>query len=125
MCRLGRVIRVGEAVSMIALASGGVTTGSGFATSETRLLMIDVVDGALKTSLGVMPSLFVDDLSAEAVGPKKVAVHVQQLSRGSSPGPSVSKTQSVCIASTLSVVSEIRRSLKNSGGVNSRGIRNP
>ena len=76
--------------------------------------MIDIVDGAMKTSRGVTPSLVVDDLSAEAVGPKKV-VHVQQLSRGSSPGPSVSKTQSVCTASTLSVVSENRRSLKQWG----------
>ena len=41
--------------------------GSGNATSEMRLVMIDIVDQALLAYPLVRPTLFVDDLSAEVV----------------------------------------------------------
>ena len=45
--KMPRVIRVGEAVSDLVWATRGIVAGSGGATSEMRLVMIDIVDQAL------------------------------------------------------------------------------
>lgn len=48
--RLLRVIRIDSAVSLTIPAIQGIVAGSGAATTEMRLLMIDVIDSALKKS---------------------------------------------------------------------------
>ena len=47
----------------------GVTAGSGTATIEMRLVMIRIILRAKKAHPTVVPSCFVDDLSAEMIGP--------------------------------------------------------
>ena len=42
--------------------------GSGLATTGMRIVMIDIVDAALLVHPSVVPTLFVDDLSAEHEG---------------------------------------------------------
>ena len=49
----------------------GMTAGSGFATTEMRLVMINLVDKALRLHPSVSPTLFVDDLAASSAGPDK------------------------------------------------------
>ncbi|HUU60977.1 MAG TPA: reverse transcriptase domain-containing protein, partial [Acidimicrobiia bacterium] len=66
--RLGRVLRVGNVVSTVVVAARGITAGSGFATTELRIMMIDIVDAALKVYPTVSPTLYVDDLGMESCG---------------------------------------------------------
>ena len=53
------------------LALRGIPAGSGFATSEVRLLMINVVDEATNLNPSAAPTLFVDALSGESAGPSE------------------------------------------------------
>ena len=46
----------------------GIVAGSGLATTEMRIVMIDIVDAALTQHPSVTPTLFVDDLSSEKEG---------------------------------------------------------
>lgn len=71
--RLQRVLRVGPAVSDPIQATTGITTGAGTATTEMRLVMIDIDDSALLQHPSVTPTLY--DLSAESAA---VAKHVKQ-----------------------------------------------
>ena len=66
---MARVIRIRKVVSAIVFAFRGMTAGSGFATTEMRLLMINLVEKALAAHPSVNPTLFVDDLAAQAAGP--------------------------------------------------------
>ena len=72
--QLKRVIRVGAVVSRFVSAVTGITAGSGFATSEMRLVMIRVIDRALTLYPTIMPTLFVDDLAAAVCAPTKLAI---------------------------------------------------
>ena len=69
-----RVARVGEAVSDLVWAVRGIVGGSIGATSEMRLVMIDIVDQALIVHPTVTPTLFVDDLSEELDGNDKYSI---------------------------------------------------
>ena len=66
--RLGRVVRVDGVLSSMVYAARGITAGSGLATTEMRILLINIVDSACKLYPAVTPTLFVDDLSAEVAG---------------------------------------------------------
>ena len=66
--KLPRVIRVGGAISDLVWAVRGIVAGSGLATTEMRLVMIDIVDQASMAHPSVTPTLFVDDLSSEQAG---------------------------------------------------------
>ena len=66
--RIKRVMRVGSAASDCVVATRGITAGSGTATTEMRLAMIDSVDQALDGFPAIDPTLYVDDLSAEVAG---------------------------------------------------------
>ena len=66
-----RVLRVGGGVSTPFQAKRGITAGSGLATAEMRVVMIRIVDKASQIGPVVVPTLFVDDLSAEAAGGEK------------------------------------------------------
>ena len=46
-----------------------MTAGSGFATTEMRVVMINLVEKALRAHPSVTPTVFVDDLAAESAGP--------------------------------------------------------
>lgn len=63
--RLLRVIRVDEAFSELVHTIQGIAAGSGSATTEMRLIMIDVVGSECQVYPQVEPIVFVDDLSAE------------------------------------------------------------
>ena len=66
--KMPRVVRVGTAYSDLVWASRGIVAGSGNATSEMRLVMINIVDSVMKHHPTVIPTLFVDDLSIELSG---------------------------------------------------------
>ena len=60
-----RTLRVGKVCSDLLVAIRGITAGSGLATTEMRLIMLRKVERALTLHRTVVPTLFVDDLSAE------------------------------------------------------------
>ena len=64
-----RVLRVRKVVFGVVWAFRGMTAGSGFATTEMRAVMINLVEKALRAHPSVTPTLFVDDLAAESAGP--------------------------------------------------------
>ena len=70
--KLPRTLRVGKVCSALIIAVRGITAGSGLATTEMRLAMVRKVERALSAHPSVVPTLFVDDLSAECTGPEKV-----------------------------------------------------
>ena len=72
--RLQRSMRVVEAFSDVVTATRGLTAGSGTATTEMKIVMIDIISCALKVFPMVCPCLFVDDTSMDVVGPEKVVV---------------------------------------------------
>ena len=55
-----RVIRIGKVVSKGVWAIRGITVGSGFATTEMRVILIRIIDKACKLYHMVVPTLFVD-----------------------------------------------------------------
>ncbi len=74
--RLQRVVRVGNAVSCTMVATRGITAGSGFATTELRVIMITIVDAACIAHPCCSPTVYVDDVAIEAVGTAAMlAVH--------------------------------------------------
>ena len=56
--KLPRIVRVGIAVSDLIWATRGIVAGSGGATTEMRIVMIDIVDSALKVYMYVVPTFF-------------------------------------------------------------------
>ena len=69
--KMSRVLRVRKVVSGLVWAFRGMTAGSGFATTEMRVVMINLVERALQAHPSVTPTIFVDDLAAESAGPDK------------------------------------------------------
>ncbi len=72
--RLDRTVRVGDATSVAMMASRGITAGSGLATTELRVLMLDIIDTAMCGVIGVTVTLYVDDVAAEAAGTQRTVV---------------------------------------------------
>lgn len=104
--RLRRVIRVDEAVSEVILAVQGIVAGSGAATTEMKLLMIDVIDKAFTVYPSIQPKVFVDDVSAEMADHDPVVVESQLAgfllsvcSRLTKDGLEISASKSVVTAS--------------------------
>ena len=69
--KMKRVLRVRKVVSGLVWAFRGMTAGSGFATTEMRVVMINLFERALQAHPSVTPTVFVDDLAAESAGPDK------------------------------------------------------
>ena len=67
--KMKRVVRVRKIVSGLIWAFRGMTAGSGFATTEMRVVMINLVEKALRAHPSVTPTVFVDALAAESAGP--------------------------------------------------------
>ena len=66
--RMPRTVSVGGIFSRSIVATRGITAGSGFATTELRMLLLDVVDAAYGMWPTIQLTLYVDDLSIEAEG---------------------------------------------------------
>ena len=65
---LQEVLRVGKAVSETVVAMQGTTGGSGLATTETRLALIQIVDRAVAYCPATAFTLVVDDLGIDLTG---------------------------------------------------------
>eukprot|EP00973_Karenia_brevis_P064916 9015810-Karenia_brevis.AAC.1 len=65
--RLKRAIGIDGVFSVLLTATRGITAGSGFATSELRVLLVDLVRG-IRTLWKVKVKLYVDDLTIDAAG---------------------------------------------------------
>eukprot|EP00973_Karenia_brevis_P056666 7882836-Karenia_brevis.AAC.1 len=73
--RLARSVGIDGVHSRLVRAVRGITAGSGFATSELRLLLqgvVQAVDMRWKGQIGI--SLYVDDLTLAATGPSRHVV---------------------------------------------------
>ena len=104
--KLPRTLRVGKVCSALIIAIRGITAGSGLATTEMRIAMVRKIERALIAHPSVVPTLFVDDLSAECTGPdkaimaelvpfiNKVAVDIEDV------GMELSRKKCVCTASS-------------------------
>ncbi len=66
--RMGRVVGVDGVMSRIIVAMCGITAGSGTATTELRVLLLDIVDQTYALWATVSLTVFVDDMSVEASG---------------------------------------------------------
>ena len=68
--RAPRAIGVNGVYSRIIIATTGITAGSGFATSELRVLLLDLVDDSyvMFRSIRVQCLYYVDDVTIEAFG---------------------------------------------------------
>ena len=66
-----RVLHMGDAVSAILETIRGITAGSGFATFEMRLAMINIVDRAVACFGIAHPTVSVDDGSADSFGDRQ------------------------------------------------------
>ena len=119
--KLPRVVRVGVAHSDLVWATRGIVAGSGNATSEMRLVMIDIVDSVMKRHPTIIPTLFVDDLSIELSGEDDhIIYHIvgftaKTSKRITDDGMEVSKTKSVVSASHPSLADELMEQLKLQG----------
>ena len=119
--RLPRVIRVGTAYSDLVVAIRGIVAGSGLATTEMRIVMIDIVDAALVQHPTITPTLFVDDLSSEKEGDDEQIVkelggfNDAVTRRIHEDGMEVSQAKSVVSASSPSLGAAMVTSLRPHG----------
>ena len=65
--RLPRALGIDGTFSRCIIASLGITAGSGFATTELRLLLLDVVESTTRAWPLITITLYVDDATLEAV----------------------------------------------------------
>lgn len=107
--KLKRVIKVWKVVSKEAQAFRGITAGSGTVTTEMRLVMIRIILRAINARPTVVPSCFVDDLSAEMTGPdehilRELAGFIRHVANSFTEAElELPKTNSNCTASTDSL----------------------
>ena len=107
--RLKRSVGLAGAYADTTVATRGITAGSGFATTELRLLMMEVVIPILEEwGIEIDLTLYVDDLTIAAQGcprmaAKKVALVVNQVIRKIEGefGMQVSAKKSVVLSSSL------------------------
>ena len=106
-------------VSKEVQAYRGITAGSGTATSEMRLVMIRIILRAKEAHPAVVPSCFVDDLSAPMTGPddhvlRELAGFVKHVARSFTEAEmELSRTKSVCTASTEALGKKLEALLKD------------
>jgi len=67
--RLARSIGVDGVYSRIVFATRGITAGSCFATTELRVLLLDVIDEAMVICRSIKLQVYVDDMNISAIGP--------------------------------------------------------
>ena len=66
--RASRIVRMDGACAAPVVPRRSLTAGGGFATTEMRLVMINIIDQALAVAPAATPTLYVDDLTVEASG---------------------------------------------------------
>ena len=66
--RMARVVGVDGVMSRRIIAICGITAGSGTATTELRMLLLDIVDDTFVMWATVTLTVFVDDMSIESTG---------------------------------------------------------
>ena len=116
-----RRIRIDGALSDIVIPERGLTAGSGTATTELRVLLFRIVDRAWRAFPLVTPTLFVDDLSAEASGGpvtilRELAGFTSQVCRDMTANKlQVSPTKSLCSASSTQLGDGLQRALSEFG----------
>jgi len=72
--RLPRTVGVDGCYSRLITATCGITAGSCFATTELRVLLLDVVDSTYKLYMTIDITLYVDDLTLACAGPEETVV---------------------------------------------------
>lgn len=116
--RLPRTLRVGRAFSYLLTACRGIVAGSGFATAEMKLIMIRLIEKARRLAPMVVPTLFVDDIGAEVMGPAKVVIEqlpkfVKSIAKSVTDAVmELSGTKCVCNASTDKLGRSLQENLK-------------
>lgn len=103
-------------------ATRGITAGSGFATTELRLLLIDVIDVLHRLPRAVSLIVYVDDMTIDCIGPPRlvadsvaaatrlVACHLE-----GRLGLELSSSKSVAVASTMNVSRQIAKAARRDG----------
>ena len=110
-----RMIRISGVLSRPVCPRRSLAAGSGLATTEMRLIMINLVDAALAVAPQATPSLYVDDLSIEAAGTERFVVEVLPtftncVCQGIRDNlMQVSNTKSLCTASTFKLGADLQR----------------
>ena len=119
--RMLRTVMVDGACSRTVLAAQGLTAGSGFATEELCVLMLDVMD-ELEIELPTAGlALYVDDGTVEVDGSQKFVAEsletaIQVLVKGvAQVGLELSKTKSVVMATAEKVARYVARASKVAG----------
>ena len=72
--RLPRAIGVDGVYSRLIVASRGITAGSGFASAELRVLLLDVVDNTYRLFPSIELAVYVDDITPYTSGRNASAV---------------------------------------------------
>ena len=104
--RLTRVIRIGTTVSIEVMANRGITAGFGMATTEMRIVLINLIDAATIAHPMVVLTVYVDDISAEMTGPdehiiKELGDCILEIGQALEANhQELSKTKCACTAST-------------------------
>ena len=75
--RLPRTIGVDGVYSRTIVASRGITAGSGFATTELRVLLIDIIDDTYRLYPAIQLAVYVDDITPYTHGPDPAWVVTQ------------------------------------------------
>ena len=68
VCVDGMAVGIDGIYSRCIVAVLGITAGSGFATTELRLLLLDVIESTYVLWANVQLTLYVEDLTIEAIG---------------------------------------------------------
>ncbi len=119
--RLRRSIRCDGVFSRLLTPLRGITAGSGFATTEMRLVVIHTVDAVVLRYPMVRPSVFVDDISTEMASTKRLIVAnlipaTAMICTGlEDDGLEVSADKSFCTASEIDLGRQLQEGLRRWG----------
>ena len=119
--KASRVLKIDGTCSALIKPRRSITAGSAFATTEMRIIFINIIDKALRLAPLVQPSLYVDDLSAEAAGgdnvvaQQVVAFTMSVCNDVTTHKMEVSCTKSLCMASNTKLGQRIRDGLRRYG----------
>ena len=72
--RLHHSVGVDGIHSRLIVATRGITAGSGFATTELRILLLDIIDDTYKLQPLIGLAVYVDDMTPYLSGPSRVQV---------------------------------------------------
>ncbi len=112
-----RCVGVAKVYSRVIRAGRGITAGSGWATTELRVLLVRVMDRATRLFPRAVLTLYVDDASTEAAGTTASVKHdligltTAVCSGLEEVGPSRSATKNQCTASDCTLGKHIAEKL--------------